>query len=82
MGDPRRCGSVTLQAIYVERHDVGRTNARGIAELDLDATFTGLGVMIGGPYSAGDPEGDKNTRELTDAELRELFSKHKLTIRW
>jgi hypothetical protein len=48
----------------------------------LDATFTALGLMIGGPYTAGDPEGDKNRRELTDAELHELFSKRKLTIRW
>ena len=61
---------------------LARTDARGIVELDLDATFTGLTLIIGGPYSAADPEGDKNTRELTDAELRELFSKHKLTVRW
>jgi len=38
--------------------------------------------MIGGPYSAGDPEADNKSRDLTDAELRELFAKHKLTIRW
>jgi hypothetical protein len=38
--------------------------------------------MIGGPYSAGDPELKDKSRELTDDELRELFSKHKLTIRW
>lgn len=61
---------------------IARTDARGIVRLDLDATFTALGLMIGGPYSAGDREGDKNTRELTDAELHELFSKRKLTIRW
>jgi hypothetical protein len=61
---------------------IAQTNARGIVQLDLDATFTGLTLMRGGPYSAGDSEGDKNTRELTDAELRELFSKHQLTIRW
>jgi hypothetical protein len=54
---------------------IARTDARGIVRLDLDATFTALGLMIGGPYSAGDREGDKNTRELTDAELHELFSK-------
>jgi hypothetical protein len=38
--------------------------------------------MIGGPYSPVDPEADKNMRELNEAELRELFSKHKLTVRW
>ena len=59
-----------------------RTDARGIVRLNLDATFTGLSLMIGGPYTAGDPEGDKNTRDLSAAELRELFSKHKLSIRW
>jgi hypothetical protein len=64
-------------------HDrMAETDTRGIVRLDLDATFTALTLMIGGPYSAGDPEADKNTRGLTDAELRELFSKHKLTIRW
>lgn len=61
---------------------IDQTDAKGVARIDLDPTFTGLTLMIGGPYSAGDPEGDKNTRELTDAELREVFSKHKLTIRW
>jgi len=61
---------------------MAETDVRGIVRLDLGATFTGLTLMIGGPYSAGDPEADKNTRGLTDAELRELFSKHRLTIRW
>jgi hypothetical protein len=61
---------------------IARTNASGIVQLDLDATFTGLTLMIGGPYSAGDPEREKNTRKLTDTELSELFSRHKLTIRW
>jgi hypothetical protein len=64
-------------------HDrMARTNAAGTVRIDLDATFTALTLIIGGPYSAADPEGDKNTRDLTDAELHELFSKHKLTIRW
>ena len=61
---------------------IARTDAQGIVGLDLDATFTALSLMLGGPYSARDPEGDRNTRGLTDAELRELFSKHKLVIRW
>ena len=64
-------------------HDrMAETDAKGIVQLDLDATFTALTLMIGGPYSADDPEAGKNTRELTGAELRELFSKHKLTIHW
>jgi hypothetical protein len=61
---------------------IAQTDGTGTVPLDLDATFTALTLMVGGPYSAGDPEGNKNTRELTDTELRELFSKHKLTIRW
>jgi hypothetical protein len=67
------CGGADLMA---------QTNAKGIARIDLDQTFTALELMIGGPYSAEDPEGDKNTHNLTDAELRELFSKHRVTIRW
>jgi len=64
-------------------HDrIAGTDARGLARLDLDATFTALTLIVGGPYGPGDPEGDKNTRELSDVELRELFSRHKLTIRW
>jgi hypothetical protein len=58
------------------------TDDRGALQLQLDATFTALTLMIGGPYSAADPQADKNTRELTGAELHELFSKHRLTIRW
>jgi hypothetical protein len=61
---------------------IGQTDARGIARFYLNATFTGVTLMVGGPYSPGDPEGEKNTRELTAAELKELFAKHKLTIRW
>jgi hypothetical protein len=61
---------------------IAQTDGTGTVRLDLDATFTGLTLMIGGPYRAGDPEGEKNTRELTGSELRELFSTHKLTIRW
>jgi hypothetical protein len=61
---------------------IAETDATGTARLDLDATFTALGLGIGGPYSAGDPDAERNSRDLSDAELRELFSKHKLTIRW
>lgn len=61
---------------------IARTNSTGTVRLDLDATFKALTLIAGGPYSAGDPNGNKNTRELTDTEMRELFSKHKLTIRW
>ncbi len=64
-------------------HDrIGETDAQGTARLELDATFTALGLMIGGPYSVGDPDAEGKSRDLTDAELRELFSKRKLTIRW
>ena len=64
-------------------HDwVAQTNAKGIARIDLDPTFTALTLMIGGPYSAGGPEADDKLRPLSDAELRELFSKRKLTIQW
>ena len=64
-------------------HDrVARTDAAGTVRLHLDATYTALTLIIGGPYAEGDPEGDKNTRELSDAELHELFSKRKLTVRW
>jgi hypothetical protein len=62
--------------------DFGQTDATGTARLILDATVTGLTLMIGGPYAGDDPRGKENTRELTRAELTELFSKHSLTIRW
>jgi len=61
---------------------IGRTDSKGVARVGLDPSFTALRLMIGGPYSAGDPEADNKSRDLTDAELRELFAKHKLTIRW
>jgi hypothetical protein len=61
---------------------IAQTDATGTVQLDLNATITTLSLMVGGPDSANDPEGNQNTRELTDAELRELLSKHKLTIRW
>lgn len=64
-------------------HDrVGRTDSKGVVQTSLDPSFTGLTLMIGGPYSAGDPEAMGKSRDLTYDELRELFSKHKLTIRW
>lgn len=64
-------------------HDrVAQTDGTGTVRLNLDATFTGLTLMLGGPYSAGDSQGIKNTRALTGAELRKLFSEHELTVRW
>lgn len=63
-------------------YDVAKTDASGTVRLKLDATVTLLTLRVGGPYAADDPAGDRNTRELTDAELGELFSKHDLTIRW
>jgi hypothetical protein len=62
--------------------DIAETDATGTARLNLDATLAALTLFIDGPGSAADPDDDKTRRELTDAELRELFSTHKLTIRW
>ena len=64
------------------RDNIGQTDSKGIARIDLDPSFTALGLMIGGPYSAGDPQSKDIWRDLTYDELHELFSKHKLTIRW
>ena len=61
---------------------IGQTDSKGIARIGVDPSITALGLMIGGPYSEGDTEARNKSRDLTDAELRELFSKHKLTIRW
>jgi hypothetical protein len=61
---------------------IGRTNSEGVAQIQVDPSFSELGLIIGGPYSAGDPKAEANSRDLTNDELRELFSKHKLTIRW
>jgi hypothetical protein len=61
---------------------IARTDARGIVRIDLDATTTGLTLINGGPYSAGDAEGERNTRELSSDELLSLFSRRKLTIHW
>jgi hypothetical protein len=61
---------------------IGRTDAKGVARIRVDPSFTYLELMIGGPYSAGTPEAEGKSRDFTDAELRELFSKHRLTIRW
>jgi hypothetical protein len=64
-------------------HDrIAETDAEGTARLELDATFGHLGLMIGGPYSQGDPDAKGKVRDLTDAELGELFLKRKLTIQW
>lgn len=61
---------------------MGRTDSKGVAQIRVDPSFTGLGLMVGGPYSPGDPEATRKSRYFNDAELRELFSKHKVTIRW
>jgi hypothetical protein len=61
---------------------IGRTDSKGVAQIRLDPTVIGLGLEIGGPYSAGDPAAENNSRDLTADELHELFSKHKVTIRW
>jgi hypothetical protein len=51
---------------------IGQTDSKGIAQIDLDPSFTGLELR----------KPNDESRDLTDDELRELFSKHKLTIRW
>ena len=61
---------------------VGETDANGIATVPLDPSTTGLELMIGGPYGPDDPAAERNSRDLTDSELRELYEKGKLTIRW
>jgi hypothetical protein len=61
---------------------IGRTDSSGLAQIRVDPSVTGLELMIGGPYSAGDPTANANSRDLTDEELRELFAKRKVTIRW
>lgn len=63
-------------------HDrVARTDTSGTAEVLVNATFTGLTLMIGGPYS-DDPRIKEDRLDLSDGELRELFAKRRLTIRW
>jgi hypothetical protein len=64
------------------RDNIGQTDSKGIARIDLDPSFTALGLMTGDPYSAGGSESKDIWRDLTGDELRELFTKHKLTIRW
>ena len=61
---------------------IAPTDSKGRARIDLDPSYTAIVLMIGGPYSAGNTEAANKSRDLTDVELRELFSKHKLTIRW
>jgi hypothetical protein len=64
-------------------HDrIAQTDANGIVQLRLDPSVTGLELMIGGPYGPEDPAANANTRVLTGDELREIFSKQKLAIRW
>jgi hypothetical protein len=61
---------------------MSQTDAKGVAQITLDPTFTGLELMIGGPYSADEPNLKDKTRDLTSGELHELFLKHKVTIQW
>jgi hypothetical protein len=61
---------------------IGRTDFKGVAQIVLDPSITNLTLMVGGPYSADDPNAKDNSRDLSSDELRELFSQHKLTIRW
>ncbi|MGD1072563.1 MAG: hypothetical protein ABSB15_20755 [Bryobacteraceae bacterium] len=51
----------------------GRTDASGAAHLELTPQVVASLRLI-------QPGGE--TREVTDDELRELFSRHKLTVRW
>jgi hypothetical protein len=61
---------------------IAETDASGTVQLSLDATITALTLIQGGPYSASDPDRERNTREVSDDELRELFRQQRLSIRW
>lgn len=76
--------------VYIDRKSntcsggvsTARTNSKGIAEIVINPSIVGLTLMIGGPYSPEDPKLKEKLRTLTGDELHELFSKHKVTIRW
>ena len=55
------------------REEVGRTDASGAAHLELTPQIT-VSLRLIQPGGA--------RRDLTDDELRELFARHKLTVRW
>jgi hypothetical protein len=61
---------------------VGQTDDKGVVQLQIDPTVIGLELMIGGPYSADAPEARSKSYQLGDGELRQLFTRHQLTIRW
>ena len=64
------------------RDNIGQTDSNGIARIDLDPSFSALGLMLGGPDATANHASKDIWRDLTADELRELFSKHKLTVRW
>lgn len=49
---------------------IGQTDSKGIVQMDLDPSITGLELR----------KMNDELRQLTDGELRTLFSKHKLVI--
>jgi hypothetical protein len=61
---------------------ISRTNVKGVAKIRLDPSFTRRKLMVDGPYRAGDPAATDKSRDLTNDQLRELFLKHRVTIRW
>lgn len=61
---------------------IGQTDDKGMLQFQIDPTVTGLELMIGGPYSADAPERKDKSYRLSEGELRQLFTRHRLTIRW
>ena len=61
---------------------VGQTDDKGVVQLHIDPTVIGLELMIGGPYSADAPEARGKSYQWGEGELRQLFTRHQLTIRW
>ncbi len=75
-GAPRR--GVAIDEIYRTNTcggggGVGTTDAHGTARIELIAETI---------YALSLTRPDGQTRDLTDSELRTLFSRHKLTVRW
>jgi len=82
-GQPRKDIDVLISDPLTNRcfhgGSIGQTDSTGTATIDLDPSVTGLTLIEGDPDSA---DAGKKARQLTDAELHQLFKNHKLTIHW